>query len=113
MIEKIIKTVCAEIGVHEDHIKGKSHRKEIVAARFITCYIAKRYSNMSYQTIGNHLGGRDHTTIMYAVQSIEDVLNSQHANPNLAKAYKKCYQLCQPFLSDCKTPKKISLQINK
>ena len=49
---------------------GKSRKKELVYPRQITMYLMRKELNTSYPTIGQELGGRDHTTAMHAYNKI-------------------------------------------
>ncbi len=51
---------------------GKGRKKELVWPRQITMYIMREEINTSYPTIGQELGGRDHTTAMHAYNKIAD-----------------------------------------
>ncbi|MFH1648360.1 MAG: helix-turn-helix domain-containing protein, partial [Patescibacteria group bacterium] len=45
--------------------------KEIVVPRQVAMYLIKEVTDMPFMSIGDFLGGRDHTTIMYGVEKIE------------------------------------------
>lgn len=68
-----IQTVIAknyQISVAE--LKGKKRDKKFVTPRQIAIYIARELTEMSYTEIGREFGGRDHTTISYAYEKIEE-----------------------------------------
>ncbi len=71
-IESIQRAVCDYFGIPEDLIRAKTRKQEIVNARQIAMYIAKELTNSSLKTIGLHFGGRDHSTVIHAYQSVED-----------------------------------------
>ncbi|MBM2840486.1 MAG: chromosomal replication initiation protein DnaA [Bacteroidetes bacterium] len=71
-IEEIQRVVCEYFGIPEDLIRGKTRKQEIVNARQMAMYIAKELTNSSLKTIGLHFGGRDHSTVIHAYQSVED-----------------------------------------
>ena len=71
-IEDIQRVVCEYFGIPEDLIRGKTRKQEIVNARQIAMYLAKELTNSSLKTIGLHFGGRDHSTVIHAYQSVED-----------------------------------------
>jgi chromosomal replication initiator protein len=71
-IETITKVVCEHLGVAENKIRDKTRKKEIVLARQIAMYLAKNLTLSSLKTIGLHFGGRDHSTVIHACNSIED-----------------------------------------
>jgi chromosomal replication initiator protein len=71
-IETIQRTVCDYFNIPEDLIRAKTRKQEIVNARQVAMYLAKELTNCSLKTIGLHFGGRDHSTVIHAYQSVED-----------------------------------------
>lgn len=71
-IETIQRTVCEYFNIPEDLIRAKTRKQEIVNARQIAMFLAKDLTNSSLKTIGLHFGGRDHSTVIHAYQSVED-----------------------------------------
>jgi chromosomal replication initiator protein len=71
-IEAIQRTVCDYFNIPEDLIRAKTRKQEIVNARQVAMYLAKELTNCSLKTIGLHFGGRDHSTVIHAYQSVED-----------------------------------------
>jgi len=71
-IENIQRTVCEYFNIPEDLIRAKTRKQEIVNARQVAMYLAKELTNSSLKTIGLHFGGRDHSTVIHAYQSVED-----------------------------------------
>src|SRR3972149_6226453 len=53
-----------------DDLTGESRKKELVRPRQIIMYLMREEINSSFPNIGNELGGRDHTTAMYAYNKI-------------------------------------------
>jgi chromosomal replication initiator protein len=74
-IEAIQRTVCDYFNIPEDMIRAKTRKQEIVNARQIAMYLAKELTNSSLKTIGLHFGGRDHSTVIHAYQSVEDQMH--------------------------------------
>jgi chromosomal replication initiator protein len=70
-IEDITKCVCDYFKIDENKIRDKTRRKEVVTARQIAMYLAKELTKSSLKTIGLHFGGRDHSTVIHAYNSIE------------------------------------------
>jgi chromosomal replication initiator protein len=71
-IESIQRCVCEYFNIPEDLMRAKTRKQEIVNARQIAMYLAKELTNSSLKTIGLHFGGRDHSTVIHAYQSVED-----------------------------------------
>jgi len=52
-------------------LTGQSRKKELVIPRQIVMYLMRKEINASYPSIGQELGGRDHTTAMHAFNKME------------------------------------------
>ncbi len=71
-----IQSIVAEFfGFSPDVLKAKTKKKEYVQARQIAMYFCKKLTNASLKTIGLHFGGRDHSTVIHAIQTIEEQLS--------------------------------------
>lgn len=75
-IESIQKLVCEYFEVPMEMIKSKTRKREIVQARQISMYLAKNYTKSSLKSIGMHFGGRDHSTVIYACQTVDDLIET-------------------------------------
>ncbi|MBN2414795.1 chromosomal replication initiator protein DnaA [bacterium] len=73
-IEDIQRVVCDYYSIPDDLLRGKSRKKEIVFARQMAMYMAKELTSYSLKSIGLHFGGRDHSTVIHAVKSIQEAL---------------------------------------
>ncbi|MYE38416.1 MAG: chromosomal replication initiator protein DnaA [Candidatus Spechtbacteria bacterium SB0662_bin_43] len=67
----IINTVARFYEIKEEEIMKKNRRREIVLPRQIVMFLMRKELKKSYPAIGEHLGGRDHTTVMHACDKIE------------------------------------------
>lgn len=75
-IEDIQRVVCDYFNIKENSIREKNRKQEVVIARQFAMYLAKEFTNSSLKTIGLHFGGRDHSTVIHAIQTIEDMIKS-------------------------------------
>jgi chromosomal replication initiator protein len=75
-IEYIQKLVCDYFGISIDQVKSKTRKREIVQARQISMYFAKDLTKSSLKTIGMHFGGRDHSTVIHACQTVNDLIET-------------------------------------
>jgi chromosomal replication initiator protein len=75
-IEEIQRIVAEHLGIPEDLLRAKTRKQEVVTARQIAMYLSKELTNSSLKTIGLHFGGRDHSTVIHAYQSIEDSITT-------------------------------------
>ena len=70
-IKSVINTVSNFFDVEIKDILGKSRKKELVYPRQISMFLIREEIGSSFPTIGNELGGRDHTTAMHAHNKIK------------------------------------------
>ena len=70
-IDKIIKYVGKNMKVSERQIIGKSRTMEVALARQLVMFLAKELTNSSLASIGSHIGGRDHSTVIHACKNID------------------------------------------
>lgn len=69
-LNDILKAVCTYYSVKTADIKGHSRVKELVLPRQIIMYLMKELTGTPLMTIGEFLGGRDHTTIIHGIDKI-------------------------------------------
>lgn len=75
-VEQILKSVAAVFQVRVSDLKGNSRTKEIALPRQVAMYLAKEMINESLMMLGASFGGRTHSTILHAYNSIEKKLKS-------------------------------------
>ena len=75
-IEIIQKMVCDYFDISYDKLLQKTRKREIVQARQITMFLAKAFTKNSLKTIGEHFGGRDHTTVIHSCQTVKDLMDT-------------------------------------
>ena len=75
-IDTIQKMVCEFFDLPYDRLLQKTRKREIVQARQITMYLAKIFTKNSLKTIGEHFGGRDHTTVIHSCQTVKDLMDT-------------------------------------
>ncbi len=72
----IIKAVSSFYKIDEKTLIEKNRKQEVVKPRQVLMYILREYFDYSLSSIGQKLGGRDHTTVMHACEKIKEELNS-------------------------------------
>jgi len=72
----IQKLVCDYFEVPEHLLKSPTRKREVVQARQISMYLSKGLTKSSLKTIGAFFGGRDHSTVIYACQTVEDLIQT-------------------------------------
>ncbi len=70
-VEKIIEEVARTFGVSSSDIRSTKRSANISNARQIAIYVAREITQMPLTAIGEEFGGRDHSTIVYAIQQVE------------------------------------------
>lgn len=85
-IEEIQKVVCDFFDIPDDLLRGKSRIKEVAFARQMAMYLSKQMTRYSLKSIGLHFGGRDHTTVIHAVRTIEELLRNGQKNERVVEA---------------------------
>jgi chromosomal replication initiator protein len=55
---------------------AKTRKKDIVRARQAAMYLSKKLTSHSLVTIGLHFGGRDHSTVIHALENVEKNLKN-------------------------------------
>jgi chromosomal replication initiator protein len=70
-VNELIKIISDFYNIEEQSICDKTRRKEVVRPRQIAMYILREDFNISYPTIGDKLGGRDHTTVIHSCEKVK------------------------------------------
>ena len=73
-IDTIISKVCEHYNIEESAIQTKSRKREIVQARQIAMFLAKKYTDHSMSKIGQFIAKRDHATVIYACKAVEGLM---------------------------------------
>jgi chromosomal replication initiator protein len=72
----IIKTIADFYNISEDSIYDKTRKKEVVRPRQVIMYILREDFSVSFPSIGEKLGGRDHTTVIHSCDKIKTDLKT-------------------------------------
>ncbi|MDP4175673.1 MAG: chromosomal replication initiator protein DnaA [Bacteroidota bacterium] len=92
-IEYITKVVCEYMNVDENKVREKNRKQEVVMARQIAMYLSKKLTKSSLKTIGLHFGGRDHSTVIHAFNSIEEMVDEDSTLRETVEAIKNKIEL--------------------
>ena len=74
--ENVIKSVCNYFNIKIADIKSNKKLKEFVEPRQIAMYLIRTYTELSFPEIGDKFGGKDHSSIIYAVNKVKKKLNN-------------------------------------
>ena len=75
-VQMIQEIVCKYFNLEQSVIQTNSRKREIVQARQITMYLAKKYTDSSFSHIGKIVGKKDHATVLHACKTIKDQIET-------------------------------------
>jgi chromosomal replication initiator protein len=78
-VEEIVRRIAQYYEVAEKSIYEKTRKKEVVKPRQIIMYILREEFAVSYPSIGEKLGGRDHTTVIHSCEKIKEEIKTNNA----------------------------------
>ncbi len=74
--KEVVKIISDFYKIEEENIYEKTRKKEIIKPRQVIMYILREDFNISYPSIGDKLGGRDHTTVIHSCEKIKKEIKS-------------------------------------
>ena len=89
-VEKIMEIVCKYFNLDKTLIQTSSRKREIVQARQITMYLAKKHTEFSFSYIGKIVGGKDHATVLYACQTVKDQIEISKTFRSTVESIEAC-----------------------
>ena len=75
-IEYIQKVVCEHCNITVDAINTKTRKRDIVQARQLCMYFAKKYTKLPLSEIGKHCGDKDHATVLHSCRQISNLYDT-------------------------------------
>jgi chromosomal replication initiator protein len=70
-VQDLVRVVAEFYGLSPENLIDKTRRKEVVKPRQIAMYILREDFNISFPTIGEKMGGRDHTTVIHSCERVK------------------------------------------
>src|SRR3954464_280416 len=70
-IQQIFDAVTKYYNVRLSDLQSKKRHKSIAFPRQVCMYLARRHTRYSLEEIGGYFGGRDHTTVLHAVRTVD------------------------------------------
>jgi chromosomal replication initiator protein len=72
--EEMLAEIAEFMGFSVEALKGKSRQRPLVSARQIAMYVFRDMTELSYPAIARLFGGRDHTTVIHAVDKTQRLM---------------------------------------
>jgi len=103
----LIKRIVSKVfEVSKEDIEGKSRKREVCEARFVAMKILKDNSQFSLKKVGKMFGSRDYSTVIYAIDMVEDLnltdltFKDLYAeSKELYEKYQNCIELEEPVIN--------------
>lgn len=73
-LQQVINAVTGYYNVRLNDLQSKRRHKSITWPRQVCMWLARRHTHFSLEEIGGYFGGRDHTTVMYSIRTVEQHL---------------------------------------
>lgn len=71
-VKEVVKIISDFYNLNEDDVYKKTRKKEVVKPRQVIMYILREDFGISYPSIGEKLGGRDHTTVIHSCEKVKN-----------------------------------------
>jgi chromosomal replication initiator protein len=72
--EELLQDIASYLGYSVDALRGKSRQRPLVMARQIAMYVMRELTELSYPSLARLFGGRDHTTVIHAVEKVQRLM---------------------------------------
>jgi chromosomal replication initiator protein len=87
--EIIQQAVAAAYNLKTSDLLGPSRSRSVAAARHVAMFLARRMTNLQIQEIGGHFGGRDHSSVIYAIKKITEAIARDRSLARLVEGIEK------------------------
>lgn len=78
-VPKIKSTVCKYFGITPEAFLSTTRKREIVQARQIAMYLSRSMTSTSLDSIGSQIGGKNHATVLYACNTVCDLMDTDRS----------------------------------
>lgn len=87
-VQDIQRAVCDQFHIKTDEIRSRSRQREIAYPRQIAMYLTRELTDLSLPKIGKEFGGRDHTTVIHAIEKINQDMKADKQVEKIVKLLK-------------------------
>jgi chromosomal replication initiation ATPase DnaA len=94
-LDEILMDICVAFEQPIASVLGKGRKDEVVLCRKLFFYVAKSKTGESLKNLGEYIGGRDHTTSLYHVHDVIDLLKVR--DPSFVPKWNKYLEKSQLF----------------
>ena len=74
--DDVLKAVSNAFGISNDRLLGRERTREVALPRQVAMYLLREEGGVSLPQIGELIGGRDHTTVIYACQKVNNLMDT-------------------------------------
>ncbi len=75
-VQNIAKLVADHLQVPIEKLSTNTRKRPVVVARQLSMYLAKHYTSSSLKSIGANFGGKDHSTVLYSINTIKNLIDT-------------------------------------
>jgi chromosomal replication initiator protein len=75
-VEYIQNLVAEHFQLSVDSLQGQTRKRQVVIARQLSMFLAKKLTDQSLKGIGEIFGGRDHSTVIYSIKTVQDLMET-------------------------------------
>jgi chromosomal replication initiator protein len=87
--QEIVRVVAEHFGLRPEDLVGGGRRKEVVLPRQMAMFLVRELTRASLPEIGQLFGGRDHTTVLYAIQKVQELSESDREVQAILRALRE------------------------
>ena len=94
----IIQVICSGEKIHPDKVFQKTRKKEIIFARHLIMYFARKYNLGTLASVGSSCRDFDHATVLHAEKAINNYIDTEPRKAMLIKKYDSLILQAEPDL---------------
>lgn len=92
-VDNIKKLVAEHFELPVEKLQGTTRKRQIVIARQLSMYLAKNFTTSSLKAIGSNFGGKDHSTVIYSIKAVQDLMDTDSMFKETVQQLEKKVQL--------------------